>query len=293
MIRPRCGRGVSGSGVCLCRIFCTGIQGMPDSPDLLRVLILNSDLPIFPGRAGHEYLHTTHLVQLAQKVGLVSLVHTREQDEKKKELVTAGVTLYCWESPNLLTALSNGARLPLAQRVVERVYNFVQARPRRPQDTLIRDLQFRNVSSSILQALSDERWQALIVVQTSCARWLDYLPRFPVSVLVMHDVRALVYARQAHTATSWRERLACLREAWCYRYFEGEYCRKYDLVVTVSSVDEAWVRQHYRPTRLVTVPIPVDADYFVPVPNVAEVAGRVLFTGMMNHPPNVDAACFF
>ena len=52
----------------------------------LNLLILNSDLPFFPGRAGHEYLHTTRLAQLAQRVGLVSLVHVREQYEKKQGL---------------------------------------------------------------------------------------------------------------------------------------------------------------------------------------------------------------
>jgi hypothetical protein len=53
----------------------------------------------------------------------------------------------------------------------------------------------------LLEALRDECWQAVVVVQSSCARWLDDLPRPPVSVLVLHDVRALVYERQASTAS--------------------------------------------------------------------------------------------
>src|SRR5262249_18706793 len=76
-------------------------------------------------------------------------------------------------------------------------------------------------------------------------------------------------------------------------HFERQYCRQYDLVITVSSTDEAWVRQHYQPTRLVTVPIPVDSDYFHPLPEVCEAAACVVFTGAMDHPPNADAAWFF
>ena len=47
---------------------------MLDNSTALRILILNGDLPIFPGRAGHEYLHTTRLARLGQQVGLVSMV---------------------------------------------------------------------------------------------------------------------------------------------------------------------------------------------------------------------------
>src|SRR5206468_11460250 len=109
----------------------------------------------------------------------------------------------------------------------------------------------------------------------------------------MHDVRALVYERQAAAATSLRERWTRRRESRRYRRFEREYCRRYDLVVTVSSADEAWVREHYRPRRVVTIRIPVDSGYFRPMPGIREQPARILFTGMMAHPPNVDAACFF
>src|SRR5262249_10768362 len=164
---------------------------------------------------------------------------------------------------------------------------------RRPIDTFVQDRHFRRIAEPLLEALGDGSWQALVVVQSTCARWLDYLPRFPVSVLVMHDVRALVYERRAEAAGTARERRAYARQARRYRRFEGEYCRRYDLVITVSAADEAWVREHYRPIRLVTVPIPVDAGYFAPMPWRGEQPARITFTGLMAHPPNADAACFF
>ena len=39
-------------------------------------------------------------------------------------------------------------------------------------------------------------WQALLIVQSSVANWIDYLPVMPASVLVLHDIRALVYRRR-------------------------------------------------------------------------------------------------
>jgi glycosyltransferase involved in cell wall biosynthesis len=261
----------------------------------LRLLILNGDLPIFPGRAGHEYLHTTRLARLAHRVGLVSMVHTRELDEKKQDLIEAGVRLYLWRNPMLERPplpFSPARRGPL-RRAAEGLYNVARNWRRHPFDTLIQDLQFRNISGPLVEALSDEGWSALIVVQSNCARWLDYVPRPSLSVLVLHDIRALVYERQAATAGSWRRRWALGRESRRYRHFEGKYCRRFDLVLTVSTADEAWVRKHYRPRRLATVPIPVDGTYFAPMRAIHEQPARILFTGMMAHPPNADAAVFF
>jgi glycosyltransferase involved in cell wall biosynthesis len=163
----------------------------------------------------------------------------------------------------------------------------------RPRDTLVADLHFRNIAPVVLEALTTENWHATAVVQSSSARWLDYLPRSAVTVLMMHDVRALLYEREARTLTSPRQRLGRLREARRYRRFERDYCRAYDLVVTVSATDADYVRRHYAPARCVTVPIPLDATYFSPARDVPEAPACILFTGHMAHPPNVAAATYF
>jgi glycosyltransferase involved in cell wall biosynthesis len=261
----------------------------------VRLLILNGDLPFFPGRAANEYLHTTRLARLAQRVGLVSLVHTQEMDDKKQVLVDAGIDLYLWQSPNLLMAPTAAVapRRRTLRSAGEALYYFARNWRRHPADVQVQDMQFRNISGPLLEALSDERWQAVVVVQSNSARWLDYLPRPPVSVLVLHDIRALVYERQAAIAGSPRARRAHRREARRYRRFEREYCRRYDLVITVSQADEAWVRAHYRPPRLATIALPVDVSYFAHMPGIRAMAARIVFTGMMAHPPNADAATFF
>src|SRR5262249_54048220 len=155
-----------------------------ESCDALRILILNGDLPIFPGRAGHEYLHTTHLAARAQEVGLVSMVHTAEQDEKKQALVDAGVSLYVWESPHLgQTTDAIASRQQWLRRISKAVYIALRTGLHSPQDTFIQDLQFANIAEPLLQALDEMSWQVLVVVQSHCARWMDSLPRLPVKVL--------------------------------------------------------------------------------------------------------------
>ncbi len=261
------------------------------------ILILNGDLPVFPGWGGIEFLHTTNLARMAEKVGLVSLVHTSEQREKTQALIDAGVDLFLWENPNSVPAPGSSAstiRIPsLAKRIGKAIFKILRVRPYRPVDTLIQDLVFRNLSGPLQKALGYYHWQALVVVQSNCARWLDYLPLFPVSVLVLHDVRALLYERKMRVVQSTKERWACTVESWLYRRFERHYCHKYDLIITVSPADEAWVRKNYGLRQVITIPIPVDGNYFAPLSSLPEDKARILFSGMMNHPPNVDAACFF
>jgi glycosyltransferase involved in cell wall biosynthesis len=260
----------------------------------VKILVLNPDLPVFPGRAGHEFLHATRLQAAGHQVGIVSLVHTREQDLKKKGLADRGITLYLWRDARLEPdePAGVGARSTPFHALVRAVHRALVGSVR-PLDTIIQDYQFRNIAPAVLDALRDSDWNACVVVQSNCSRWLDHLPPFPVSALVLHDVRSLVYSRRADTESSVFRRAFLRLEAWKYWKFERRYCGRFDLIVTVSEADEEWVRRHYRPASLVTVPIPVDHEYFAPQAGVPEVPHRIAFTGMMDHPPNVDAACFF
>ena len=116
----------------------------------MKLLVLNGDLPIFPGRAGHEYLHTTRLARLAQRVGLVSMVHTREMDDGKQGLLGAGIALYLWQNPDLHGAPSPAAapRPSLWWRAGETAYRALGNWQGHPRDTQIQNLQFRNIWST-------------------------------------------------------------------------------------------------------------------------------------------------
>jgi glycosyltransferase involved in cell wall biosynthesis len=265
-----------------------------DNSHTLRILIINGDLPVFPGWGGIEYLHTTNLAQMAQKVGLVSLVQTIEQDSKKKGLADAGVNLFLWENPTMgLSHTGRGKKQNLFRRFAKLFYQHFRAWPPRPQDTLNKDFQFCNMSAPLLKAINSDKWHVLVVVQSSCAHWLNHLPPFTTRVLVMHDVRALMYERRAQSAESFSQRLSYKFQAILYRHYEQAYCRKYDMVVAVSQADKAWLQKHYQVKKLITIPIPVDSQYFAPMPEVPVKKNRIVFTGMMNHPPNVDAAIYF
>jgi glycosyltransferase involved in cell wall biosynthesis len=268
----------------------------PEAGSGLNVLILNSHLPVFPGGAGHEFLNTTNLARLARKVGLVSLIHSRDDLAKSRSFSEAGVRLYLWENPNLDAPQLAPARPTLRNRLhahLETLFDSVAAWPSRPVDTMILDRCFRNVAPKLISAFSERHWHALIVIESSAAAMIDFVPRPLASVLVMHDIRSLVYERRASITHEARERRRLLRQARRYRRFEATYCQRYDLVVAVSQHDTDWIRDHYRPRRVLALPIPVDAAYFSPQPEIAQAPDRILFTGLLDHPPNEDAALFF
>jgi glycosyltransferase involved in cell wall biosynthesis len=275
-------------------------------PSGLNVLIFNGDFPIFPGSGGLEYLNTTRLARLAGNVGLVSMVHAKEDMRKAQALSRENVQLYLWKSPAVTASLPSKAPpsapappswkktcLRWLHRKIAAFSYWLKAWPSRPHDTVTTDFCFRNMAAPLREALTERAWQALVVVQSSSAAALDSIPGSFASALIMHDIRSVVYQRQARLAASWWERWKLQHQARRYYRFERRYTRRFDLVVALSEIDADWIRRHYRPRRVAIVPIPVDADYFAPADRLQERPHRIVFPGLMNHPPNVDAAVFF
>jgi glycosyltransferase involved in cell wall biosynthesis len=261
----------------------------------LNLLILNTHLPIFPGGGGVEYLTNTRLSASGVRVGLVSMVHSRADLEKTTGLTDAGITLYLWKSP-WIDVVPPAAAPSLVRRLHERLraaVDVIRAWPDRPADTIVYDGCFRNMAPGLRSALAEQPWDAVAVVESSSAAMIDYLPRPPLTILAMHDIRSVLYERQAQASRSAWRRWRLRRQARRYFAFERDYCRRYDLVTTVSLQDAAWVREHYRHQRVITVPLPVDAEYFAPHDDTSVVPGRIVFTGLMSHPPNADAARYF
>ena len=263
------------------------------SPSLL---ILNTDLPVFPGTGGMEFRNSTNLARLAPRVGIVSMAHNEEDLAGTPAFEEHGIELYLWQSPEIGRPARPAVKPGWLERchgVFVRAVRWCKAFPSRPLDTVAADLSFRNMSAALLRAWETRCWGAFVVVQSNAAAALNSVPQPDVSVLVMHDIRSLVFARRAQTARGWRERLSLRRQARLYFNFEKKYARRYDLLVAVSETDGEWLRRHYQPNRVHVAPIPADPVYFAPDPSRAERPGRVLFTGMMQHPPNVDAAVYF
>jgi len=266
----------------------------------LNILIYNTDLPIFPGSGAHEFLNTTHLAQWTNQLGLVSMAHTLTDEDHAKTLINHQITPYLWKGPRS-PAVSTKSSLAFLKKSLRTAYTalihcfqrFCNGFLNQPDDLLVSNNLFRCLSKPLLQAFSAAHWHVFIVIQSSAARVIDYVPSNTTSVLVMHDIRSLVYARQAAIVKSWWKKKYLNRQAKRYFYFEKEYSKKFDLIITLSPDDAAWIQKNYHPRRVAVVPIPVDTQYFIPPARDITMANRIVFTGHMSHPPNIDAAIFF
>ena len=259
-------------------------------------LLLNDELPIFPGSGGVEYLTTLNLPRHFPAVGLVSMAHRQADIDRSAGLAAAGVYMYLWKSAAVEAPVEHQAsdRRGWLRRLHERMSGLLialRAWPDLPVEIVEADANFRNMARPLADALRERNWPVVAVVQSHAARFVRYMPEPAVRVLVLHDVKALVHRRRAAIAASGWTRWRHEREARRYHRFEREACRWYDVVVTVSDVDAEYVRTEYGAPHVVTRRLPIDSAYWTPR-CIATAPGLILFTGLMNHPPNVDAAVF-
>ena len=112
------------------------------------------------------------------------------------------------------------------------------------------------------------------------AQFLPSLPANRPRVLDLFDV---------HSAM---EHHADEREAQRTLAFEREAVRACTSCLTVSAADAEAARSLLGASSVHLVPNGVDTSYFMPSAMPIE-EGSLLFTGRMNYPPNIDAACFF
>ncbi|MGE0813594.1 MAG: glycosyltransferase [Vicinamibacterales bacterium] len=114
--------------------------------------------------------------------------------------------------------------------------------------------------------------------------------RHPRTVLSMHNIESLRFRRELATARGGR-RLALFIDSVVFRSWEPAAVRRFDGVMAVSGAERDWARAQAPDTPLATVPNGVDTAHFVPAPAV-RTRPTLLFPGLMNYPPNIDAAAW-
>ena len=73
---------------------------------------------------------------------------------------------------------------------------------------------------------------------------------------------------------------------------ERSLSRTFELAITNSAIDEQVIRELCTELRTLTITNGVDMEYFSPDSDLPE-ADKIVFTGVMDYPPNEDAALYF
>ncbi len=79
---------------------------------------------------------------------------------------------------------------------------------------------------------------------------------------------------------------------WSDRY-EKIYCSRMKNIIMISPADAEIIRENCPRSRVWVVPNGVDTDYFTPVNSCKQTTNSLLFTGVMEYPPNNDAMLHF
>lgn len=120
----------------------------------------------------------------------------------------------------------------------------------------------------------------VVLEGTPLAQFLPWLPADVPRVLDLFDVHSVMEHRSDGP------------EAQRTLAFERNAVRACTTCLAVSAADVEAARSLLGASSVHLVPNGVDTSYFMPSAMPIE-TGSLLFTGRMNYPPNIDAACFF
>jgi glycosyltransferase involved in cell wall biosynthesis len=267
---------------------------------MTRVLTLTTDLPYFPGRNGIDFFHLRHLAE-THKVAVVGPSYPWYPQEGLSNLEAFLDGSYFWPRPARSTPLirseSGHGKLPVwlrrsPQRLRRWLLEHLLGISGQPEDSYQKLALLSNCAPHLLEALTDRRWSAMVLIQTALEPWLDYLPSLGAKLVYFHDIRSDYLSRLPDGVAG----RASDNEIAAIRRQEQRVTEWADVVAFVSELDVERARGMFRMSaEATTAPIPVDTRYFAPRPSGWQLAAQptVLFTGHLSHPPNVDAVLYF
>jgi polysaccharide biosynthesis protein PslH len=114
----------------------------------------------------------------------------------------------------------------------------------------------------------------------------------PPTVLFAHNVEHVIWQRMREVERRGWRRLLLALESRKMRRYEARACERVRLTIAVSDADRRLLAAAAPGARVRAVPTGVDVDYFAP-DGVAEIPGRLVFTGSMDWYPNEDGIVHF
>lgn len=151
----------------------------------------------------------------------------------------------------------------------------------------------RSAMVDLIRSITNE--QAFDVVHADQLNMAQYAAAVErgIKVIDEHNALWLLYRRMAGTMPSGPRKWLLNRDWRLLRTYEGQICRDFDSVLTVSEVDrDALTEVAGDKPKFTVIPIAVDTDEVAPVERAVD-ANRIVHIGTMFWPPNVDGILWF
>ena len=145
--------------------------------------------------------------------------------------------------------------------------------------------------AEVLWSLKPRSFDVILIEHSFMARFLPSMPPGVPKVLDMHNVHTLMAWRRVEEKSG-PEKDDAMKEFERTRTFERMVCRSCQLCLCCSEQDAEAARSFLNIQHVKVIPNGVDTMVMASS-DVPETPGFLLFTGMMNYEPNVEAVRYF
>jgi glycosyltransferase involved in cell wall biosynthesis len=249
----------------------------------MRILMLNSEIP-FPPITGAQS-RTYHLLRGLSADHDVTLVGFSWNSEDSPILCSLPVEVMRvpWVPSEAYLRMNEGS-----PSVSEAAYRYLAHERAEPWFVSYYD---SAKMEDLLAELMSRSFDLILIEHSFMARFLPFLPPEVPKVLDLHNVHTLMVWRQAQEKSG-SEKDDALKEFERTQSFERTVCSACQLCLCCSDQDAEAARRFLNIEHLKVIPNGVDTARMIPG-KAPVTPGYLLFTGMMNYRPNVEAAQYF
>lgn len=248
----------------------------------MRLLVISNRLP-YPLLVGSDVRKYYLLKALAKRHEITLLCQPAEypnnDDLTHLESLVKEIELFVRRP-----ALQSGQRLSLVQKVLG-VFGD-------PVNYFTPDELYDDVREHIREQIRSGRYDAMLVFGYGLRGYGLGIDRVPV-IFDLCDALSILYRRLIFYSSGLKGKLESVKDWLLMRRFEKKELGKLSHVLLVSSEDARVFRKRCPQTHVTVVPIGVDAEHFRRQSVESLERPRLIFTGVMDYPPNVTAITFF
>lgn len=151
---------------------------------------------------------------------------------------------------------------------------------------------FPEMAELVRNTVSSDAYDIIVLESTLTGVYLPFVSRTrAVKVLDLSDLQAERTRRQASVLPLGMNKLMYLYDAKLYERFENKLIDRVDLVLTTSERERVLISKKHRNKNIRVVPNGVDCNSIRPLPMVD--GSELLFVGILDYLPNIDAVVFF
>lgn len=248
---------------------------------MLKILVISPWLPWPPyDGARIRILETVRHLARRHQVTLLAHIHEESDRDHVAKLRDLGVSVE-------VSRLPQGA----ARRIARSAASALTGK------ALIQGLHFDRGLARMIAAETRERAYDVVQLELSLiARYASAVDRRhrPKLILSTHNVESQRFARELELTPFWSLRHLVLGvDARFFPRWEERALQAFDGAVAVSADDQAWLQERFAGRPVALAPNGVDTAAFAPDREPAPRRRAIVFTGVMDYPPNEDAVVWF